>query len=93
LESHQKEYGDVDPSQFLVQLASSASIPSPTSLANMTNSIPVVAGLAVAQSLVEGAASLVFPPSSSVNEQQHTMPGTKASDYESPSSSSTRNQN
>jgi len=94
LESHQKEYGDVDPSQFFVQLASSASIPSPTSLANMTNSIPVVAGLAVAQSLVEGAASLVFPSSSSsVNEQQHTMPGTKASDYESPSSSSTRNQN
>jgi ubiquinone biosynthesis protein COQ9 len=102
LERHQKEYGgDVDPSRFLLQLASSAPVPSLSSLVNMTNSIPVAAGMAVAQSLVEGAASLVFPQSSrvlvppmSMNKQQpQTMTGTKASDYESPSSSTTRNQN
>jgi len=97
LEAHQREYGDVDPARFLMQLASSASVPSLTSLANMTNSIPVVAGVAVAQSLVEGAASLVLPLSyrvlpTNMNEQPHTMAGAKASDYESPSSS-TRNEN
>lgn len=98
LESHRREYGDVDPSQFMVQLASSAPIPSVSSLANMTNSIPVVAGLAVAQSLVEGAASLVFPPSfhslsPNMTEQPQDMSGTKASDYKSPPPPSTRNQN
>ena len=95
LEHHQKEFGgNVDPTQFLLQLASSAPVPSLSSLVNMTNSIPVAAGVAVAQSLVEGAASLVFPQSSSRafvpppmsmnNEQQQpqTMAGTKASDYE-----------
>lgn len=95
LEHHQKEFGgNVDPTQFLLQLASSAPVPSLSSLVSMTNSIPVAAGVAVAQSLVEGAASLVFPQSSSRafvpppmsmnNEQQQpqTMAGTKASDYE-----------
>ncbi|VEU41348.1 unnamed protein product [Pseudo-nitzschia multistriata] len=46
----------------LASLAASAPAPpSPEALANATNSIPVVAGLAVARSLVEGAASLVLP--------------------------------
>eukprot|EP00532_Pseudo-nitzschia_australis_P009848 CAMPEP_0168234002 /NCGR_PEP_ID=MMETSP0140_2-20121125/18023_1 /TAXON_ID=44445 /ORGANISM="Pseudo-nitzschia australis, Strain 10249 10 AB" /LENGTH=87 /DNA_ID=CAMNT_0008166745 /DNA_START=415 /DNA_END=678 /DNA_ORIENTATION=- len=64
----------------------------------MTNSIPVVAGVAVAQSLLEGAASLVLPQSFRVLPPQgattnatrdtpsQSMAGTKASDYESPSS-------
>lgn len=85
LEAHQEQYGDVDPGQFLAQLASSAPIPSLTSLANMTNSIPVVAGLAVAQSLVEGAASLVFPKGMPQTTATSTsLAGTKASDYKSP---------
>lgn len=90
LEGHVRDYGDVDPTRFLGQLASSTPAPSLTSLANMTNSIPVVAGLAVAQSLVEGAASLVFPQLSSslgvpkMKNEPQTMAGTKASDYKSP---------
>eukprot|EP00536_Pseudo-nitzschia_multiseries_P017376 jgi/Psemu1/314440/fgenesh1_kg.1522_\ len=107
--------GTIDPAQFLVQLASSTPVPSLASLGNMTNSIPVVAGLAVAQSLVEGAASLVMPqsfrvlPTQQQQQQQQSgpttgsrnetttptttttttnpsgsVPGTKASDYESP---------
>lgn len=93
LESHKREYGDIDPGQFLMQLASATPVPSVSSLANMTNSIPVVAGVAVAQSLLEGAASLVFPLSyrllspPSMSQQPQTMTGTKQSDYESPSSS------
>mmetsp|Transcript_8601 Transcript_8601/g.17872 ORF Transcript_8601/g.17872 Transcript_8601/m.17872 type:complete len:204 (+) Transcript_8601:3-614(+) len=79
LEAHKQQYGDVDPAKFLAQLAANTPVPSLTSLANMTNSIPVVAGLAVAQSLVEGAASLVFPQS-----PVSTTAGTKASDYERP---------
>lgn len=92
LDAHVKDFGDVDPARFLGQLASSAPVPSLTSLANMTNSIPVVAGLAVAQSLVEGAASLVFPSSSPLSSlpkmtnEPNAMAGTKASDYKSPSS-------
>ena len=91
LESQQQQYGDIDYAHFLMHLASVPS-PSMSSVANMTNSIPVVAGMAVAQSLVEGAASLVFPQSSSVSppnkeEQSHNTNGTRASDYESPKSS------
>ena len=94
LDAHVREFGDVDPARFLGQLASSAPVPSLTNLANMTNSIPVVAGLAVAQSLVEGAASLVFPSSSPptfsmpkmTTNEPSAMAGTKAGDYKSPSS-------
>jgi len=104
LEAHQQQYGDVDPAQFLAQLASTAPFPSLTSLANnMTNSIPVVAGLAVAQSLVEGAASLVFPKgmpqtttrttttttATTSSSSTTSLAGTKASDYKSPSDDKT----
>ena len=89
LERQQREYGDVDPAQFFMQFASSAPIPSISSLTNMTNSIPAMAGMAVATSLVEGAASLVFSPSFRVSPpsifgQSESMNGTKASDYVSP---------
>mmetsp|Transcript_23783 Transcript_23783/g.65972 ORF Transcript_23783/g.65972 Transcript_23783/m.65972 type:complete len:330 (+) Transcript_23783:3212-4201(+) len=100
LEDYQRRNnGDVDPAQFLMQLASSTPVPSLASLGNMTNSIPVVAGLAVAQSLVEGAASLVMPQSFRVLPSQNGTPGsanettanpsnsvvgTEASDYENP---------
>lgn len=104
LESHRRQNGGaVDPAGFVVKLAASVPVPSLSSLANATNSIPVVAGLAVAQSLVEGAASLVFPggggvavspanagagsTSSSSFRQPEAIAGTKVSDYESPSSS------
>jgi len=91
---------NVDPARFLLKLASSTPVPSLASLGTMTNSIPVVAGVAVAQSLLEGAASLVLPQSFRVLPPQgattnatrdtpsQSMAGTKASDYESPSSSS-----
>lgn len=95
---------NVDPAQFMLKLASSTPVPSLASLGTMTNSISVVAGIAVAQSLLEGAASLVLPQSFRVLPRQgattaatanatrdtpsQSMARTKASDYESPSSSS-----
>ena len=87
LDSHQKEFGgDVDLAQLMLNnnpLSSVLSSLSPLSSlitgATTGNSIPIVAGMAVGRSLLEGAASLVLPQSFRVLPQQPG--GTKPSDY------------
>jgi ubiquinone biosynthesis protein COQ9 len=87
LERHQD-----DPSQLLSTiLSSSSSSSSFSSMKSIDTGIPLMASIAVAQSLLDGLASLVMPNTapggggSSSNRNNHVM-GTKASDYDSSNS-------
>jgi rpsU-divergently transcribed protein len=64
---------------------------SPFKINTMDTSIPLVASMAVASSLLDGVASLILPhgrSSSRGSGEIYSVPGTKASDYYSNSSSS-----